>query len=149
MERNNFFYVQKVYTMSGRGKGGKGLGKGGAKRHRKVLRDNIQGAYSFKYSPRPGTPAANKEEINKDILDERLAITQELLDEQQMEYNRNFITKTVKVLIDGAGKHAGQIKGKSEFNQSVALEGEENHIGQIISVQIKDVKMHSLIGERA
>ena len=91
----------------------------------------------------------NKEEINKDILDERLAITQELLDEQQMEYNRKFITKTVKVLIDGAGKLEGQIKGKSEFNQSVALEGEENHIGQIISVQIKDVKMHSLIGERA
>jgi len=71
------------------------------------------------------------------------------LDEQQMEYNRNFITKTVKVLIDGAGKLEGQIKGKSEFNQSVALEGEENHIGQIIPVQIKDVKMHSLIGERA
>ena len=106
-------------------------------------------SYSFKYSPRPGTPAANKEEINKDILDERLAITQELLDDQQMEYNRNFITKTVKVLIDSAGKLEGQIKGKSEFNQSVALQGEENHIGQIIPVQIKDVKMHSLIGERA
>ena len=114
-----------------------------------IKRIKYMNSYSFKYSPRPGTPAANKEEINKDILDERLAITQELLDEQQMEYNRNFITKTVKVLIDGAGKHAGQIKGKSEFNQSVALEGEENHIGQIISVQIKDVKMHSLIGERA
>ena len=114
-----------------------------------IKRIKYMNSYSFKYSPRPGTPAANKEEINKDILDERLAITQELLDEQQMEYNRNFITKTVKVLIDGAGKHAGQIKGKSEFNQSVALEGEENHIGQIISVHIKDVKMHSLIGERA
>ena len=114
-----------------------------------IKRIKYMNSYSFKYSPRPGTPAANKEEINKDILDERLAITQELLDEQQMEYNRNFITKTVKVLIDRAGKHEGQIKGKSEFNQSVALEGEENHIGQIISVQIKDVKMHSLIGERA
>ena len=114
-----------------------------------IQRVEYMNSYSFKYSPRPGTPAANKEEINKDILDERLAITQELLDEQQMEYNRNFITKTVKVLIDGAGKHEGQIKGKSEFNQSVALEGEENHIGQIISVHIKDVKMHSLIGERA
>ena len=114
-----------------------------------IKRIKYMNSYSFKYSHRPGTPAANKEEINKDILDERLAITQELLDEQQMEYNRNFITKTVKVLIDGAGKHEGQIKGKSEFNQSVALEGEENHIGQIISVHIKDVKMHSLIGERA
>jgi len=106
-------------------------------------------SYSFKYSPRPGTPAANKQEIDQDILDERLAQTQELLNEQQMEYNKNFISKTVKVLIDGAGKHEGQIKGKSEFNQSVALEGEANNIGQIIPVQIKDVKIHSLIGERA
>jgi len=114
-----------------------------------IRRIKYMNSYSFKYSPRPGTPAANKQEIDEDILDERLAQTQELLNEQQMEYNKNFISKTVKVLIDGAGKHEGQIKGKSEFNQSVALEGEANNIGQIIPVQIKDVKIHSLIGERA
>ena len=106
-------------------------------------------SYSFKYSPRPGTPAANKELIADEILDERLSLTQKLLNEQQMEYNKKFITKTVKVLIDGAGKHEGQLKGKSEFNQSVALLGEKNIIGQIIPVQIKDVLTHSLIGERA
>ena len=54
-------------------------------------------SYSFKYSPRPGTPAANKELISDDILDERLARTQALLNEQQMEYNKKFIQKTVKV----------------------------------------------------
>ena len=114
-----------------------------------IKKVNFMNSYSFKYSPRPGTPAANKEEIDECILDERLAQTQELLNEQQLEYNRNFIKKTVKVLIDGAGKHEGQIKGKSEFNQSVALEGEEKNIGQIIPVEIKDVKPHSLIGVRA
>ena len=106
-------------------------------------------SYSFKYSPRPGTPAANKEIISDEILDERLALTQKLLNQQQMEYNQKFLAKTVKVLIDGAGKHEGQLKGKSEFNQSVALLGEKNIIGQIIPVQIKDVLTHSLIGERA
>ena len=114
-----------------------------------IKKVNFMNSYSFKYSPRPGTPAANKEEIDECILDERLAQTQELLNEQQLEYNKNFIKKTVKVLIDGAGKHEGQIKGKSEFNQSVALEGEKKNIGQIIPVEIKDVKPHSLIGVRA
>ena len=89
----------------------------------------------------------SKFDLNDSFI-EKLAMNLEL-SKDRVTGNRNFITKTVKVLIDGAGKHEGQIKGKSEFNQSVALEGEENHIGQIISVQIKDVKMHSLIGERA
>ena len=75
--------------------------------------------------------------------------SQKLLNEQQMEYNKKFIQKTVQVLIDGAGKHEGQVKGKSEFNQSVALQGEKQIIGQIIPVQIKEVLTHSLLGERA
>ena len=53
------------------------------------------------------------------------------------------------MLIDGAGKHEGQVKGKSEFNQSVALQGEKQIIGQIIPVQIKEALTHSLLGERA
>ena len=66
-------------------------------------------SYSFKYSPRPGTPAANKELISDEILDERLARTQALLNEQQLEYNKRFVQKTVQVLIDGAGKHEGPL----------------------------------------
>ena len=114
-----------------------------------IQRVKYMNSYSFKYSPRPGTPAANKELISDEILDERLARTQALLNEQQMEYNKKFIQKTVQVLIDGAGKHEGQVKGKSEFNQSVALQGEKQIIGQIIPVQIKEVLTHSLLGERA
>mgnify|MGYP003320305761 FL=1 len=105
-------------------------------------------SYSFKYSPRPGTPAADREEIDEEILNERLKITQDLLNEQQIEYNNQFVKKTVQVLIDGAGNRTGQIKGKSQFNQSVALQGEKETIGQIISVQIKEVLTHSLLGEK-
>ena len=114
-----------------------------------IQRVKYMNSYSFKYSPRPGTPAANKELINDEILDERLERTQALLNEQQLEYNKQFIQKTVQVLIDGAGKHEGQVKGKSEFNQSVALQGEKQIIGQIVPVQIKEALTHSLLGERA
>ena len=105
-------------------------------------------SYSFKYSPRPGTPAADREEIDEEILNERLKITQDLLNEQQIDYNNQFVKKTVQVLIDGAGNRSGQIKGKSQFNQSVALQGEKETIGQIIPVQIKEVLTHSLLGEK-
>ena len=114
-----------------------------------IRRVKYMNSYSFKYSPRPGTPAANKELINDEILDERLERTQALLNDQQLEYNKQFIQKPVQVLIDGAGKHEGQVKGKSEFNQSVALQGEKQIIGQIVPVQIKEALTHSLLGERA
>ena len=113
-----------------------------------IERVKYMNSYSFKYSPRPGTPAADREEIDEAILNERLKITQDLLNEQQIEYNNQFVKKTVQVLIDGAGKHTGQIKGKSQFNQSVALQGEKEIIGQIIPVQIKEVLTHSLLGEK-
>ncbi len=113
-----------------------------------IERVKYMNSYSFKYSPRPGTPAADREEIDEVILDERLKITQDLLNQQQIEYNNQFVKKTVQVLIDGAGKHTGQIKGKSQFNQSVALQGDKEIIGQIIPVQIKEVLTHSLLGEK-
>ena len=113
-----------------------------------IERVKYMNSYSFKYSPRPGTPAADREEIDEEILNERLKITQDLLNEQQIEYNNQFVRKTVQVLIDGAGNRTGQIKGKSQFNQSVALQGEKETIGQIIPVQIKEVLTHSLLGEK-
>ena len=113
-----------------------------------IERVKYMNSYSFKYSPRPGTPAADREEIDEEILNERLKIIQDLLNEQQIEYNNQFIKKTVQVLVDGTGNRTGQIKGKSQFNQSVALQGEKETIGQIIPVQIKEVLTHSLLGEK-
>jgi tRNA-2-methylthio-N6-dimethylallyladenosine synthase len=114
-----------------------------------IRRVKYMNSYSFKYSPRPGTPAADKELIDDAILNERLNRLQNLINQQQMEYNQQFITKTVRVLIDGAGKHDGQLKGKSEFNQSVAIEGSQEIIGKIIPVEITNVYSHSLVGKQA
>jgi tRNA-2-methylthio-N6-dimethylallyladenosine synthase len=75
-----------------------------------IERVKYMNSYSFKYSPRPGTPAADREEIDEEILNERLKIIQDLLNEQQIEYNNQFVKKTVQVLIDGAGNRTGQIK---------------------------------------
>lgn len=114
-----------------------------------IRRVKYMNSYSFKYSPRPGTPAAGKELIDDAILSERLNRLQNLINQQQMEYNQQFITKTVQVLIDSAGKHDGQLKGKSEFNQSVAIEGSQEIIGKIIPVEITNVYSHSLVGKQA
>ena len=114
-----------------------------------IKRVKYMNSYSFKYSPRPGTPAADKELIDDRILDERLNRLQDLINQQQMEYNQQFVKKTVQVLINGAGKHDGQVKGKSEFNQSVAIEGTQEIIGKIIPVEITNVYRHSLVGKQA
>ena len=114
-----------------------------------IKRVKYMNSYSFKYSPRPGTPAADKELIDDTILDERLNRLQDLINQQQMEYNQQFVKKTVQVLINGAGKHDGQVKGKSEFNQSVAIEGTQEIIGKIIPVEITNVYRHSLVGKQA
>ncbi len=104
-------------------------------------------SYSFKYSPRPGTPAADKKELPVKVQDDRLKIMQTLLNRQENNFNKNFLLKKVDVLISGLGKYEGQVKGKSEFNQSVAIVGNTNIIGNIVPVQITDISVHSLIGK--
>ncbi len=104
-------------------------------------------SYSFKYSPRPGTPAADKEQIPLKVQDQRLKIMQTTLDQQQIDFNKKFLSKKLDVLINSSGKYKGQVKGKSEFNQSVAILGNPNIIGNIVPVQITDISVHSLIGK--
>jgi tRNA-2-methylthio-N6-dimethylallyladenosine synthase len=104
-------------------------------------------SYSFKYSPRPGTPAADREQIPIKVQDDRLKIMQTTLDQQQIDFNKKFLSKRLDVLISSSGKYKGQVKGKSEFNQSVAIPGNPNIIGDIVPVQITDISVHSLIGK--
>ena len=104
-------------------------------------------SYSFKYSPRPGTPAADREQISLKVQDDRLKILQSLLDQQQIDFNKKFLSKKLEVLINSSGKYKGQVKGKSEFNQSVAIAGNSNIIGNIVPVYITDISAHSLIGK--
>ena len=105
-------------------------------------------AYSFKYSPRPGTPASvDEDQIPEAVKEERLARLQALLQQQQMEFNRASIGKSVSVLFDRDGKHHGQLIGKSPTMQSVHVAGAQHLRGKLVEVNIVDASMSSLTGE--
>jgi tRNA-2-methylthio-N6-dimethylallyladenosine synthase len=104
-------------------------------------------AYSFKYSPRPGTPAATMEgQIPVEVMDERLAQLQAKLSQHQLEFNEASVGKTCEVLVDRKGKHEGQWLGKSPWLQSVWFEADVA-IGDLVSVNIAEGRPSSLRGE--
>jgi tRNA-2-methylthio-N6-dimethylallyladenosine synthase len=105
-------------------------------------------AYSFKYSPRPGTPAADMaDQIPMEIMDERLQRLQAQIVADQTAFNRNTVGKTCDVLLERPGKFDGQLIGKSPWLQSVHVLAPELSIGNIVSVQITDSGPLSLKGE--
>jgi tRNA-2-methylthio-N6-dimethylallyladenosine synthase len=84
-------------------------------------------AYSFKYSPRPGTPAATMEDqIPREIMDERLQRLQARIGEHQLAFNRSTIGTETQVLVERRGKHPGQMIGRSPWLQSVHVETDAN-----------------------
>jgi tRNA-2-methylthio-N6-dimethylallyladenosine synthase len=107
-------------------------------------------AYSFKYSPRPGTPAAAlTNQVAETVKSERLAQLQELLNQQQRDFNAACAGRTMPVLLDRIGRHAGQLVGRSPFMQSVHLTAQESLLGQICRVEILDGSENSLAGQLA
>jgi tRNA-2-methylthio-N6-dimethylallyladenosine synthase len=103
-------------------------------------------AYSFKYSPREGTAAAQMgNQIPESVKSERLQILQNLLDNQQSRFNQNFIGQHVNVLFTKKGKHEKQLTGRSEYSQSVSVAAGVT-MGAIAKVKITEVASHSLIG---
>ena len=104
-------------------------------------------AYSFKYSPRPGTPAAALgRQVAEAVKDERLQRLQSLLDEQAAAFNAAQVGRTVNVLFDRRGRRPGQIAGKSPYLQSVHLLAPETLLGQIAPVTITAAASRSLTG---
>jgi tRNA-2-methylthio-N6-dimethylallyladenosine synthase len=104
--------------------------------------------YSFKYSPRPGTPAPNLEQIDEKIKSERLARMQDLLMEQQLEFNEQFEGKEMEILFDRKAKGKDQIIGKSPWLQSVVIEDKEGkYLNQFVRVKITKARPSCLIGE--
>jgi tRNA-2-methylthio-N6-dimethylallyladenosine synthase len=102
-------------------------------------------AFSFKYSPRPGTPAAESaHQIPEAVKAKRLSRLQSLLDEQRRAFNANTVGRTLDVLIEKPGRHAGQIAGKSPYLQPVQVEGSLDHIGKIVRTEIVSTSAHSL-----
>jgi tRNA-2-methylthio-N6-dimethylallyladenosine synthase len=104
-------------------------------------------AYSFKFSPRPGTPAASEDEqVDETIKNARLAQLQELIRDQQTAFNRASIGKTFDVLIEKRGRNPGQVGGKSPYLQAVHCDGEQSLIGRIMPVTIISQSSNSLLG---
>lgn len=107
-------------------------------------------AYSFKYSPRPGTPAALMlAQIDEAVKDERLQRLQTLLFEQQTAFNTSQIGRTLSVLVSGKGRRPGQAHGRSPYLQAVHFPDTTARDGDIVPVRIVAASQNSLTGERA
>ncbi|HXL99241.1 MAG TPA: tRNA (N6-isopentenyl adenosine(37)-C2)-methylthiotransferase MiaB [Rhizomicrobium sp.] len=107
-------------------------------------------AYSFKYSPRPGTPAAaSGKQIPEDVKDARLQALQGLLIGQLREFNAGCAGRTMPVLFDRPGRTAGQAVGRSPWLQPVHVDGAGRFIGEIRDVRIEAVHANSLKGALA
>ena len=110
-----------------------------------VERIGYASAYSFKYSPRPGTPAAEEEiQIDEQLKKDRLALLQKRLTAQQKSFNKSKIGTQMTVLLEKKGRHPGQLIGRSPYLQSVHIEAEHAKIGDMIDVTIEDATLSSL-----
>ncbi len=106
------------------------------------------GAYSFKYSPRPGTPAATMEgQVSEEVKSKRLKILQDLLHEQNQKFNNNMVGKSQPVLFHGKGRKEGQLIGRTPYMQIVHAFAPEDLIGKITNVEITSAHPNSLGGE--
>lgn len=106
------------------------------------------GAYSFKYSKRPGTPASEMfGQVPSEVADDRLQRLQALILEQQRAFNAAKVGETFEVLFTGKGRNAGQILGRSPWLQSVHVEGPDYLIGDLHQVRIIGTMPNSLTGE--
>ncbi|MFL5298166.1 MAG: tRNA (N6-isopentenyl adenosine(37)-C2)-methylthiotransferase MiaB [Phenylobacterium sp.] len=104
-------------------------------------------AFSFKYSRRPGTPAAAMPgQVAEAVKEERLARLQALLDEQQRTFNAAQAGRTLPVLFEKRGRHEGQLIGRSPYLQAVHATAPDRLIGQIVPVRIEDAAKNSLAG---
>ena len=115
-----------------------------------VMQIGYAGAYSFKYSPRPGTPAADmRETVSAAEMDERLVRLQELIDSQQSAFNKAMIGNTVDVLFERAARNPGQIVGRTAYLQPAHVMASPDIIGQVLPVTIESLERYSLLGELA
>ena len=105
-------------------------------------------AYSFMYSPRPNTPAAEmKNQVPLEVKRERLQRLQELLNAQQLAFNQRFVGKTIPVLLEEKGREPGQLRGRSPHNIAVNVQGNERLLGKEIHVNIIKATGSSILGE--
>jgi len=105
------------------------------------------GAFSFKYSPRPGTPAAvMADQVSDEIKVERLARLQAAIDRHQAAFNARTLGMTFSVLLEKPGRHPGQLVGRSPYLQPVQVMAPPDLIGEIVAARIIEVGPNSLFG---
>jgi tRNA-2-methylthio-N6-dimethylallyladenosine synthase len=105
-------------------------------------------AYSFKYSPRPGTPAATAElQVPESVKSERLESLQQLLNVQQFAFNKGTEGKIVDVLVERAGGRDGQMAGRSPYMQAVNFIGNPDQIGRIVPCRLSEARQNSMTGD--
>ena len=104
-------------------------------------------AFSFKYSTRPGTPAAEREQIPEDLKTERLHRLQALIAAQQRDIQDQMVGRKVSVLFEKNGRFDGQMVGKSEYLHAVHVTSDKLEIGSLKQVRITKSKVNSLTGE--
>ena len=105
-------------------------------------------AYSFKYSPRPGTPAATSEiQVPESVKSERLESLQQLLKAQQFAFNKGTEGKIVDILVERAGGRDGQMAGRSPYMQAVNFIGNPVQIGQIVTCRLSEARQNSMTGD--
>ncbi|MCB1427108.1 MAG: MiaB/RimO family radical SAM methylthiotransferase, partial [Notoacmeibacter sp.] len=106
-------------------------------------------AFSFKYSPRPGTPGAELEDqVPAGVKDARLQALQALLVEQQGAFAQSLVGRAMDVLVEKPGRHDGQKVGRSPWLQPVILDETDIEIGDIVNVRITKAGSNSLFGSR-
>jgi tRNA-2-methylthio-N6-dimethylallyladenosine synthase len=108
------------------------------------------GAFSFKYSARPGTPAADMpDQIAAEVMSERLYRLQAAIDHHQATFNAQCLGRTFEVLLEKPGRHPGQIVGRSPYLQPVQVMAPTEMIGEIAPVTITEISANSLFGALA
>ncbi len=105
-------------------------------------------AFSFKYSPRPGTPAANQDnQVPENVKCERLKALQKLLSRSQATFNASMIGRTLPVLFERPGRHTNQLLGRTAYGQWVHAYMAEEYRGRIADVVITEAHSNSLAGQ--
>jgi len=113
-----------------------------------IRRVRFASAFSFKYSPRPGTGAADMAgQIPEDVKTERLRRLQDLLEAQRQAFNRALVGRAFGVLFEKPGRIEGQIQGRAPYLLPVQVMGPSHLIGKVERVRITDVSANSLFGE--
>jgi tRNA-2-methylthio-N6-dimethylallyladenosine synthase len=104
-------------------------------------------SFSFIFSPRPGTKAANLQLIDKEISKERLLEIQKQLFKHQLQMNNSLINKSIDVLVENKIDGQSKLFGRNKYMNSVIFEGDEKNIGKILKIKIDKVNQNSLFGK--